>query len=158
VSKPLTDVMALVRKYGDARAGKALHNGDAQRASCDVSLSAVQDEVDALRSALAAAEAKLAAADLDVRGMADIRARFKLRPEMHGLDVAIVLDARLADERKHLDDAAFLLDKAFEFGDLCDQIHAEDCPQDDTCECPEAQRLNRVMLYHDLRKRKEAAR
>lgn len=74
MSRPLTDVMALVRKYGDSRAGKALHNGDVQRASCDVSLSAVQDELDALRASLAAAEAKLAEYERAEKSAADIDA------------------------------------------------------------------------------------
>ena len=42
--------MGLVRKYGNARAGKALHNGDAQRVSCDTSLSAVEDALLSIRA------------------------------------------------------------------------------------------------------------
>lgn len=49
----MADLLVLVRKYGDARAAKALHYGDAQRVSCDCALGAVEDAVAALRAEVA---------------------------------------------------------------------------------------------------------
>lgn len=54
----MSDSLALIRKYGDARAGKALHNGEAQRISCDLALSAAQDAIEAARAAGYAAGVK----------------------------------------------------------------------------------------------------